>query len=67
MNINEFSALCKALFRNEKGKPYKYVLLKSSFLLINIGAMFFTLFSNFFYDKYIIHPRGVLIFDILSA
>ncbi|XP_023343129.1 uncharacterized protein LOC111712678 [Eurytemora carolleeae] len=23
ININEFSALCKALFRNEKGKPYK--------------------------------------------
>ena len=25
ININEFTAICKALFRNEKGKPYKYV------------------------------------------
>ena len=23
ININEFTAICKALFRNEKGKPYK--------------------------------------------
>ena len=23
ININEFTAICKALFRNDKGKPYK--------------------------------------------
>lgn len=23
ININEFTSICKALFRNEKGKPYK--------------------------------------------
>lgn len=24
ININEFTAICKALFRNDKGKPYKW-------------------------------------------
>lgn len=40
ININEFSALCKALFRNEKGKPYKMDSQQISdlFMIFNVSG-----------------------------
>ena len=41
MNINEFTALLKALFRNEKGKPYPIdaYMCNELFTIFNISGV----------------------------
>lgn len=40
ININEFTAICKALFRNDKGKPYKMDTQQISdlFMIFNVSG-----------------------------
>merc|ERR1712212_127041 len=40
ININEFTAICKALFRNDKGKPYKMDTQQVSdlFMIFNVSG-----------------------------
>lgn len=40
ININEFTAICKALFRNEKGKPYKMdnQMISDLFMIFNVSG-----------------------------
>lgn len=40
ININEFTALCTALFKNEKGKPYKLDSQQISdlFMIFNVSG-----------------------------
>jgi len=40
ININEFTSICKALFRNEKGKPYKMdtSLVNDLFMIFNVSG-----------------------------
>ena len=40
ININEFTAICTALFRNEYGKPYKMdsQLVSDLFMIFNVSG-----------------------------
>ncbi len=47
LNINEFTALLKALFRNEKGKPYPIdaYMCNELFTIFNVSGVSFSSFS----------------------
>ena len=59
LNMEEFTAVCKALFRNETGKPYKSVVINKT-VHIYITVVFHNIFKNFvnFYNPRTIYAKN---------